>query len=59
MRVVLQFPSGKVERTKRDRPPRLASISWVIFMRARVSLALLSLRENEGLIVVKMKRLDQ
>ena len=31
----------------------------VIFMHARVSLALLSLRENEGLIVVKIKRLDQ
>ena len=31
---------------------RLAFLAWVIFTRARVSLALLSRREKEGLLVV-------
>ena len=43
-RVVPHFSSGIVERAKRSR--------GVIFTRARVSLALLSLRKNEGLLVV-------
>ena len=42
LRVVPHFSSGTVERAKRERA----------FTRARVSLALLSLRKNGGLLVV-------
>ena len=62
LRVVPHFSSGVVERAKRERawkspdarqsPPRIAfpRVGW--FSRARVSFALLSLRKNEGLLVV-------
>ena len=62
LRVVPHFSSGVVERAKRERawkspdarqsPPRVAfpRVGW--FSRARVSFALLSLRKNEGLLIV-------
>ena len=74
LRVVPHFPSGIVERAKREctwKSPNGEREIWgttdkafhspaasrlfsrlVIFTRARASLALLSLRENEGLLVV-------
>ena len=65
LRVVPHFPSGIVERAKRERAwitprekrrhaCRLFS-RGVIFTPARVSLALLSLRKNGGLLVVYVK----
>ena len=51
LRVVPYFSSGIVERAKRERTCRLFS-RGVIFTRARVSLALPSLRKNGGLLVV-------
>ena len=58
LRVVLHFSSGIVEGAKRERvkitPRDKRFLFWrgVIFTRARVSLALLSLRKNGGLLVV-------
>ena len=55
LRVVPHFPLGIVEQAKRERliflSPRRVS-SGLIFTPARVSLALLSLMENEGLLLV-------
>ena len=56
LRVVPHFSSGIVERAKRERawksPHARLFSRGVIFTRARVSLALLSLRKNGGLLVV-------
>ena len=54
LRVVPHFSSGIIERAKRERPWKSphARKGGVILTRARVSLALLSLRKNEGLLVV-------
>ena len=60
LRVVPHFSSGKVERAKLERACKSPHASrlfsrGVIFKRARVSLALLSLRNNRGLLVVYFK----
>ena len=47
LREVLHFPSGTVDRAKRERPPRLAFLSWGDFY-ARARFA----RFTMGLIVV-------
>ena len=54
LRVVPHFSSGIVEQAKRERACRVFSRE-VIFTRARVSLALLSLRKNGGLLVVYIR----
>ena len=50
IRVVPHFSSGIVRRAKRERPCLFSR--EVIFTRARVSRALLSLRKNGGILVV-------
>ena len=61
LRVVPHFPSGIVERAKRERviflSPRRVS-RGLIFTPARVSLALLSWMENEGLLLVYSQPLN-
>ena len=54
LRVVPNFSSGIVGRAKLERNARACRLfsRGVIFTRARVSLALLSLRKNGGLLVV-------
>ena len=60
LRVVPHFSPGIVERAKRERGLKsphsrkgyMLFLRRVIFTRARVSLALLSLRRNGGLLVV-------
>ena len=54
LRAVPHFPSGIVERAKRERAWKCRLFSrGVIFTRARVSLAVLSLRKNGGLLIVQ------